>query len=59
MKQTNLFTAIALIALVQTPVAAQHSNHPHLHINPRWTECSIQLDASLTQAAWRQRSPAA
>ena len=54
MKQTNLFTAIALIALVQTPVAAQHSNHPHLHINPRWTECSIQLDASLTQAAWRQ-----
>jgi hypothetical protein len=29
-------------------------NHPALHINPRWRECSFQLDASLTQAAWRQ-----
>jgi hypothetical protein len=29
-------------------------NHPTLHINPRWRECSFQLDASLTQAAWRQ-----
>jgi hypothetical protein len=25
-----------------------------LHINPRWRECSFQLDASLTQSAWRQ-----
>ena len=55
MKLTNLITAaVALIALVQTPVAAQHSDHPHLHINPRWKECSIQLDAALTQSAWRQ-----
>ena len=29
-------------------------NHPTLHVNPRWRECSFQLDASLTQAAWRQ-----
>ena len=29
-------------------------NHPTLHVNPRWKECSFQLDASLTQAAWRQ-----
>jgi hypothetical protein len=45
-------------ALVQTPAAAQHSHgqhgHPDLHINPRWKECSFQLDASLTQSAWRQ-----
>lgn len=26
----------------------------HLHINPRWKECSFQLDAALTPAAWRQ-----
>lgn len=25
-----------------------------LHINPRWRECSFQLDASLTKDAWRQ-----
>jgi hypothetical protein len=27
---------------------------PHLHTSSRWDECSIQLDASLTQKAWRQ-----
>jgi hypothetical protein len=25
-----------------------------LHVNPRWQECAIQLDPSLTQQAWRQ-----
>lgn len=32
----------------------ESGNHPALHVNPRWRECSFQLDASLTQAAWRQ-----
>ena len=37
----------------------QHAGHtgytgPKLHVNPRWRECSFQLDPSLTQAAWRQ-----
>ena len=57
MKRTNLNRlAVAMaIALIGTPAAAfGQSNHPHLHINPRWKECSIQLDGSLTQAAWRQ-----
>ena len=27
---------------------------PHLHVNSRWDECSIQLNAALTQRAWRQ-----
>jgi hypothetical protein len=43
----------AAIGLIQSPMEAQGS-HPHLHVNPRWRECSIQLDPSLTQAAWRQ-----
>ncbi|MGH7637294.1 MAG: hypothetical protein ACREOK_06545 [Gemmatimonadaceae bacterium] len=34
--------------------AGSGTNGPTLHINPRWKECSFQLDASLTQAAWRQ-----
>jgi hypothetical protein len=69
MMDRNLTTAaVALaIALIQTPAAAQsaarpnqHVNdgktdgHPTLHINPRWKECSFQLDRSLTQNAWRQ-----
>ena len=59
----NLTTAaVALaIALIQTPAAAQlnvnsgeTNGRPTLHINPRWKECSFQLDPSLTQTAWRQ-----
>jgi hypothetical protein len=47
--------AVALaMALMQTPAAAQEADHPRLHINPRWRECSFQLDPSLTQTAWRQ-----
>src|SRR5688572_9477947 len=68
MKRRTLTTAaIALaIALIQTPAAAQSGmrpflhgspgdgHGPHLHISNRWKECSIQLDGSLTQTAWRQ-----
>lgn len=61
MKRRILTTAaVALaIALIKTPGAAQ-AHHgggeggPQLHISNRWKECSIQLDAALTQAAWRQ-----
>lgn len=55
MKPTNLAPALALatIALVQAPAAAQ-TGRPTLHVNPRWKECSFQLDPSLTQSAWRQ-----
>lgn len=56
------------LALAATPALAQrnHSGHAHtelnlsqpprvrLHVNPRWKECSFQLDAALTQKAWRQ-----
>jgi hypothetical protein len=26
----------------------------HLHVNPKWKECSFQIDPSLTQDAWHQ-----
>lgn len=47
------------IALTPTAGTAQaHENGPgdglRLHINPRWKECSFQLDAALTPPAWRQ-----
>lgn len=34
--------------------SGQHSHRVTLHVNPRWRECSFQLDPSLTQSAWRQ-----
>jgi hypothetical protein len=54
MTRNHLITTAVAIAISSSPVAAQSSEHPHLHINPRWKECSFQLDPSLTQAAWRQ-----
>ena len=48
------FVAAIVVAIGQTPAAAQAEHHPKLHVNPRWEECSFQLDPSLTQAAWHQ-----
>jgi hypothetical protein len=42
----------AVASLLSTSMQAQ--NRPKLHVNPRWKQCSIQLDPSLTQSAWRQ-----
>jgi hypothetical protein len=50
---TTLALAIAAIALIHLPAAAQ-SGRPKLHVNPRWKQCSFQLDPSLTQSAWHQ-----
>ena len=49
----TLATAAALMAL-GSPALAQTQDHPHLHINPRWKECSFQLSAGLTKEAWQQ-----
>jgi hypothetical protein len=55
MKRSKMIpAAVAVaIALIQSPADAQ-AGRPHLHINGRWDECSIQLDPSLTQSAWKQ-----
>jgi hypothetical protein len=59
MKTTNLTTAALALAIALTPTAGtaqttDHGGHPHLHVNTRWDECSIQLSGALTQTAWRQ-----
>jgi len=48
--------AVALsLALIQSTAAAQAAkSQPKLHVNPRWKECSFQLDPALTQSAWHQ-----
>lgn len=52
-------SGVVLSPSTGTAQDAQHSNGGHnhgvtLHVNPRWKECSFQLDPSLTQSAWRQ-----
>jgi hypothetical protein len=46
--------AALMLAVFGSPVLAQDSHDVTLHVNPRWRECSFQLDQSLTQSAWRQ-----
>jgi hypothetical protein len=53
MKRTLVHAAIVLATTIGSSQASAQGI-PKLHINPRWKECSFQLDPSLTQAAWRQ-----
>lgn len=46
-------TAVALTTAI-FPLQAFAQDIPKLHVNPRWKECSFQLDPALTQAAWHQ-----
>ena len=58
MKNTKIIlTAIAAYFTVN--FASAHGGHggsgePNLHVNPRWRECSFQLDKSLTQDEWHR-----
>jgi len=55
MKRTHsIVGAILATALFQSPAVAQSHDEPHLHVNPRWKECSFQLAPTLTQSAWHQ-----
>lgn len=56
MKRNIIDTYVVAVALALGPSAgfAQDGHHPKLHVNPKWKECSFQLDPSLTQRAWRQ-----
>ncbi len=55
MKRTILNTlATCILAAFPSVALAQDSHDVTLHVSPRWSECSIQLDPSLTQDAWRQ-----
>ena len=43
-----------LLALIPSAGFAQTAKNVTLHVNPRWKQCSFQLDPSLTQSAWHQ-----
>ncbi len=56
MKHTtvSLFAAVVVSTALSSAVLAHGDPNVKLHINPRWSECSFQVDAALTQLAWRQ-----
>jgi hypothetical protein len=54
---TILLTGFAIVGLSYSSQAQHHPSGDkvvQLHVNPRWKECSFQLDPSLTQKAWRE-----
>jgi hypothetical protein len=42
------------LAATATLFATSAATAQKLHVNPRWKECSFQLDSSLKQSAWHQ-----
>lgn len=57
MKNKTLATIAAAFIIALFPSAAfAHGGGKDikLHVNPKWKECSFQLDPSLTQEAWHQ-----
>jgi hypothetical protein len=51
-----MHSAALLLLLVTAPftAAAHGGKHVNLHVDPKWSQCSFQLDPSLTQQAWRE-----
>jgi hypothetical protein len=54
MTRATLIPAAIAVAVVLNPSTAAAQAEPRLHVSSRWKECSLQLDAALTQSAWRQ-----
>lgn len=54
--KTLKMVATAFCLCAGTASVAQHQQHnePDLHVNPKWRECSFQIDPALTQEAWRE-----
>ncbi|MCI0706241.1 MAG: hypothetical protein L0Y80_01980 [Ignavibacteriae bacterium] len=54
-RPVTILIAAFLLALIQsTAFAHGGGKNVKLHINPRWKECSVQLDPALTQDALRE-----
>jgi hypothetical protein len=55
MKKLKLIAAaLGLIGSSHVSFAQYVHDEVDLHVNPRWKECSFQLDPSLTQEAWHE-----
>lgn len=48
-------SAVFILVLFHSEAIAHGSNkNVKLHVNPKWSECSFQLDPALTQQAWHE-----
>lgn len=47
-------TTAAVIIAMSVPLAHAQQPDVTLHVNPRWKECALLLDSSLSQSAWHQ-----
>ena len=55
MKRAIMTTVAATLAAgLAISSADAQSGRPKLHVNPRWKQCSFQLDPSLSQGAWHE-----
>jgi hypothetical protein len=50
---SGTLAATLVLGLVPSPGLARTPGI-ELHVNPKWSECSFQIDPSLTQEAWHQ-----
>ncbi len=50
----SAFVLAAALTSLSSVALAQGGHNVTLHINPRWKQCSFQIDPALTQAAWHQ-----
>lgn len=44
----------AVVVTMSAPLAQAQHPDVTLHVNPRWKQCAILLDSSLSQSSWRQ-----
>ena len=51
---TTLAGALILVLFQSTAFAHGDGKNVKLHVNPKWKECSFQLDPALTQQAWHE-----
>ena len=56
MSRNSIYIAATAVGLAILPSAGfgQTSHDVTLHVNPRWKECSFQINPALTQNAWHQ-----
>ena len=51
---TIIAAAALATATLLIPTSSHAQDQPKLHVSTKWKDCSIQLDSSLKQPAWRQ-----
>src|SRR5436190_10891204 len=54
MKNTKIILTAITVYFTVNFASGHGGSHANLHVNPKWRECSFQLDPSLTQDEWHR-----